>query len=156
MIFQVESLKTCWPEIMGLASAHWMETEAYRHGQPFSPSFDRYTQYEDMGALIQCTARVEGKMVGYATMYVCPSMHTQKLIAVEDTYFLLPEHRKGRNAIRLYRFAEEECRKRGAVEMIMTAKTTNSVGRILEYLGFKEVARQYSKELGEVFTRKAA
>lgn len=147
MIFAVEKLRDCWDEIMVLARAHWQETEGYRHNQPFAPLLERYAQYDDAGWLIQCTARDEGRLVGYATMYVTPSMHTQQIIATEDTYFLLPEYRKGRNAIRLYRFAEEECRKRGAVEVMMTEKQETKVGVILAYLGFKQVARQWSKQL---------
>lgn len=147
MIFAVEKLRDCWPEIMELASAHWKETEGYRHNQPFAPSLERYAQYEDAGWLLQVTARQDGRMVGYATMYVTPSMHTQQLIATEDTYFLDPEHRKGLAAIRLYKFAEQECRKLGAVEMMMTEKQETKVGRILQFLGFTQVARQWSKQL---------
>lgn len=132
---------------MVLAKAHWQETEMYRHGQNFSPSFDRYNAYDKAGWLFQYTAREEGKLVGYATMYMTPSMHTQAQIATEDTWFLLPEYRKGRNAIRFYNYVQDDLFKRGAVEVIMTAKTTNAAGRILEYLDFKPVAVQYSKQL---------
>ena len=147
MIFAIEKLGDCWDEIMVLARAHWMETEMYRHGQEFAPSFERYRQYEDAGWLLQFTAREDGRLVGYATMYLVPSMHTQRLIATEDTWFLLPSHRKGRNAVRFYRHVEAECFRRGAVEVTMTAKMTNHAGRILEYLDFEKVAVQYSKQL---------
>jgi len=80
-------------------------------------------------------------------MYVVPSMHTQQLIATEDAWFLLPDYRKGRNAIRFYQFVEEECRKRGCVEITMSAKLTNAAGRILEYLKFQCVERRFSKSL---------
>lgn len=148
MIFAIEPLSSCWNEIMVLAEAHWMETEEYRHGQPFNPIFERYNQYDTAGWLFQFTARDEGKLVGYATMYLVPSMHTQMQIATEDTWFLLPEYRKGRNAIRFYNFVQDEMFKRGAKEVIMTAKMTNHAGKILEYLDFKPVAVQYSKQLG--------
>ncbi len=144
--FSVESLKDVWNEVMLLAVDHWHETEMYRHGQKFAPSFDRYMQYENAGWLIQCCARDNGVLVGYATLYICPSMHTQQIIATEDTFFLLPEFRKGRNGVRLVKFAEEECKKRGAVEIMMTAKLTNNAGRLMECLGYQEVAKQYSKQ----------
>lgn len=144
--FSVESLKDVWNDVMTLAVDHWAETEMYRHGQKFAPSYDRYMQYEKAGWLIQCVARENGEMVGYATMYICPSMHTQQIIATEDTFFILPEYRKGRNGIRLVQFAEEECKKRGAVEVMMTAKMTNTAGRLMECLGYTKVAEQYSKQ----------
>jgi GNAT superfamily N-acetyltransferase len=146
MELAVESLEENWNEMIRLAVDHWHETEMYRHGQKFAPSYDRYVQYEKAGCLFMCIARDKGEMVGYAIMFVMPSMHTQKVIATEDTYFLLPSHRKGRNALNLLKFAEDECRKRGAVEVMMTAKLTNNAGRILELRGYKEVAKQYSKQ----------
>ena len=146
MELAVESLEENWNDMIRLAVDHWHETEMYRHGQQFAPSYDRYVQYERAGCLFMCIARDQGEMVGYSIMYIMPSMHTQKIIASEDTYFLLPSHRKGRNALRLLKFAEDECVKRGAVEVIMTAKLTNNAGRILELRGYTEVAKQYSKQ----------
>lgn len=93
------------------------------------------------------TARDAGRMVGYAGVYLTPSMHTQDIIATEDTWFLLPEYRKGLLAVRFFRFAEDECRKRGAVSANGTATCSNGAGKILEYLGYKEVSRQYYKQL---------
>lgn len=138
---------------MVLAEAHWRETEMYRHGQPFCPSFDRYNSYDKAGWLVQYTARSEGKLVGYATMYLTPSQHTQLPIATEDTFFLLPDYRQGRNAIRFYQFLEADLWSRGAVEIMMTVKLTNGAGRVLEYLGFTETAKQYTKQITEKFKR---
>lgn len=133
--------------MISLASEHWKETEMYRHGQEFKPIFERYNQYAKLGWLFHFVARDEGKMVGYSLIYLTPSMHTQKSIATEDTFFLSPSHRKGRNGIRFYRYIEQEMFKKGAFEVVFTAKMTNSVGKILEYLDFQRVAVQYSKQL---------
>ena len=132
---------------MVLAEAHWQETEMYRHGQPFCPSFDRYNAYDKAGWLVQYTARSGGQLVGFATMYLVPSMHSQTPIATEDTWFLLPDYRKGMNAVRFYKYVETDLFARGAQEVIMTAKLTNHAGRILEFLGFQEVSKQSSKQL---------
>jgi hypothetical protein len=145
--FAIEPLKPIWPEIMRLASEHWCETEGYRHGQKFAPDAARYFHYDEIGFYVMFTARDEGRMVGYAGMYFTPSMHTQQMIATEDTWFLLPEYRKGRNALSFYKFVEAEAVKRGVVELGMTAKLTNGAGKIMEYLGYKPVSLQYSKHL---------
>ena len=134
--FNIEPLGKVWDECIELAKKHWWETEAYRHNQPFAPDFERYNQFAQVGWFLMFTARDEGKLVGYAGMYLVQSMHTQKMIATEDTWFLLPEYRKGRNAIRFYNFVEKECRSRGATEITMTVKTVNQAGKILEYLGY--------------------
>lgn len=146
MIFAIEKLADCWDEIMVLASAHWCETEGYRHGQKYNPSFDRYNAYDTAGWLFQFTARDNGVLVGYSTMYLVPSMHTQLLLATEDTLFIAKSHRKGRNAVRFYQYIDTEMKKRGAYEVIVTGKTPVAE-RILKFLDFQPIAVQYSKQL---------
>jgi len=148
LAFAIEPLETCWDDIRRLGAAHWGETmEYYRGKQPFNPLFERYNQYDKLGWLVTFTVRDEGKMVGYGLMYVTPSMHTQELIATEDTMFLLPEYRRGRNGLRLYQFAEEEMIKRGVKEILVTAKPDSAACRILEHLGCTLINYQYSKAL---------
>lgn len=156
MNFQEERFVDAWPEFKALAEAHWHETEAYRHGQLFNPDVKRYEQYNDIGFYHLYTARVEGRLVGDVGMYVTESMHTGVRIATEDTWFLLPEYRKGRNAIRFHQFVEAEMRKHGVVEIMQTAKLGNGAGRVMEYLGYQHVANQYSKHLGEKYVRPVA
>lgn len=145
--FAVERVRDCWQEVLGLAAAHWRETEAYRAGEGFRPIFERYTQYEWTGNFVLFMAR-DGlkRAVGYAGIYIMPSMHTQQIIATEDTFFLVQEARQGRNAMRFCRFVENEARRRGAITMAMTAKDER-VGQLLLHLGYVEVARHYSKSL---------
>jgi hypothetical protein len=148
VIFAIEPLSTCWNEMITLAHQHWNETQQYRHSQPFCPSFERYNQYDKAGWFLQFTARDNGKMVGYAGLYLTPSMHTQQLICTEDTWYLLPEYRKGWNAIKFYRFMERECIKRGVVEICLTVPHSTGVSPIHKYLGFEKVSDQFSKHLG--------
>lgn len=150
--FAIEALPPIWPDIMRLALAHWSETEAYRHGQKFNPDAARYFAFNEIvndgvPFYTMFTARDEGRLVGYAGCYITRSMHTQKLLCSEDTYFLLPEYRKGRNAVMFYKFMENFCEQHGVEEMGMTAKKVNSVGRILEYLGFVQESSNYWKPL---------
>lgn len=151
LTFAVESLQANWDAAWALAREHWHETEAYRHGQEFNPDRQRYAQVERGGWFLFVAARaptLDGNpLVGYFSFYLMPSMHTQKLVASEDFFFLLPAFRKGRNAINCLKFVIEECRRRGAVELTVTAKLSNNVGRLIEYLGAKPVSTQYSLHL---------
>lgn len=147
IVFAEERLVDAWPELNALALAHWQETEMYRHGEGFNPQIERYIQYNDMGYYHLYTVREDGRLIGDAGVYIMPSMHTGKLIANEDTWFLVPEARKGRNAIRFYKFIEDEVKKLGAVEFSVTTKLTNQVGRLVEYLGYTHVANHHSKRL---------
>lgn len=151
--FAIEKLQPIWPQIHAIAAMHWQETENYRHGQPFAPDAYRYFQFNEIPGIgglqfyTMFTARDEGRLVGYAGMYLTTSMHSQVPIAFEDTWFLLPEYRKGRNAIRFYQYVEAACQKAGIEEIGMTAKLTNGAGRILEYLGYSFTSKQYTKDL---------
>jgi len=146
-MIRIEPLRQCWDEVIENARKHWNETEQFQRGEDFNPDQNRYFQYEDMGIYLQFTMRDQDKLVGHCGMYIMPSMHTQNLIATEDTWFLLPEYRKGRNAIKLYNFVEMVMKGKGVTEINMTAKTANNAGRIMEYLGYTLTAYQYSKHL---------
>lgn len=144
--YAVEPLETCWDEIVELGRTHWHETmEYYRGRQEFNPQFERYNSYDKIGWLITFTVRDEGKMIGYSLIYITPSMHTQQMIATEDTIFLLPEYRKGRNGLRFHQYVEAELKNRGVKEIIVTAKPSSAACRLLEYIGFEVINHQYSK-----------
>ncbi len=148
LVFAVEPLANFWTDLIEIAHAHWKETMQWQHGhQEFNPDGERYFLYEEMGSLFGMTARDEGRLVGHAIMYITKSMHTQTTVAREDVIFLLPEYRKGRNALRFFQFSEQECRKRGALEISVTAKPGTAAGRLLEYIGFTVINHQYSKHL---------
>lgn len=147
MIFAIEKIRDCWDEVSALGQQHWLETQQYRHSQPFKPMLERYAQYEDFGGYLQFTARVDGVLVGYGGLYIVPSMHTQELICQEDTWYLMPEHRKGFSAIKFFRFMEDECRKRGVKEVMLTAPATTRAGVIHKFLKYEKVADVYSKHL---------
>ena len=145
LAFASESGADVWPELTELHQRHWLETEAARHGQPFAPRLDRYHEYERIGWYVLFTARDGEKLVGNLGVYFAPSMHTQELIATEDTLFLLPEYRRGHNAIDFIKFVEVECWKRGVVEISITAKN-DKVGKLLMHLDFQPTSVQYSKQ----------
>lgn len=145
LVFARESLATVWIEYTTMAANHWAETEMAAAGEPFAPSYERYAQYGDAYSVF--TVRDEGRLVGYCGMYLVASMHSQKLLATEDSWYLLPEYRKGRNAIRFYHYVEAEMQRRGAEKVTMTAAPYNGACRIMEYLGYKLDCYKYSRDL---------
>lgn len=147
MNFAIEKLQDCWDEIMVLANQHWNETQNFRHDEGFAPKFARYKQQEDWGSYIQFTARDEGVLVGYAGVYVVPSMHSQRLICTEDTWYIEPGHRKGLAAIRFFKFMENECRKRGVYSITLTAPESTKAETIHRFMGYRKVASVSYKRL---------
>jgi len=153
MIFALEPLEQCWNEIYlppdGLAYRHWLETQQHRHDQPYKPLFDRYNSYAKLGAFLQFTARENGRLVGYSGVYIGQSMHTQATISTEDTWYLLPEYRKGWNAIKFYKFIEAYCLPMEISEVTLTIPVTKDerLGHMLGRMGYTAVSVQYSKSL---------
>lgn len=150
MIFSIEKIADIWDELQTNYEKHWHETEEYRHGQELNMDKTRYLQYEDMGLYFMFTARDNGKLAGNLGIYVMPSMHTQKLVASEDTLFMLPEYRANGNAYKFCKYVEKDMEKRKVVEIVMTVKTVNKAWKFSERLGFKRIAYQYSKHLNGV------
>lgn len=149
LAFAIESVEQCWPDVLALATQHWAGTATYRRHEPFSPSFSRYQSYNRLGYFRLFTARDGERLAGYFGIYVTNSMHSQLLMATEDTLFIRPEYRGGRNAIRFIRFVEAHCREWGVHEIIFSCEIDNETGikGILELLDYRPVIVQFSKHL---------
>lgn len=144
----IEKADAIWDEWLPLARMQWDETEAYHEGQSFNPDRKTYAHYEANGWFIMATARDGGRLVGYAGFYVTPSAHSGALTATEDTWFLHHDWRRGMNAIRLFRFAEEYARDKGAIEASGSIKSGHpAAAAVLTYLGYVETARVFTKQL---------
>ena len=149
LVFAVEPLEQVWNPMMALAYQHWQGTKSYRRHEPFNPSFDRYQACNQSGFYQQCTARDAGTLVGYFGVYVTQSMHSQKRMATEDTFYLAPAYRGGRNALRFLAFIEAQCKACGVEELMFSCEIDNDTGikRLLEFLDYTPVIMQYSKYL---------
>ena len=147
MIVQKENIEDIWDELVVNFKLHWKETESYRHDQPFKPDKERFIQYSKMGVFHVFTARVDGELVGNFTIYTMPSMHTQEMVATEDTMFVKKEFRGKRVFFTLANYVHEELRKMGVKEITVTSKVSNPVGGLIERMGYNLVANEYSKSL---------
>lgn len=147
LTFQVERFSDILAELHGLHEAHWLETEKHRHGLKLDADYDAAIADEKRGQLLQFTARHDGRLVGNLRWYIRHSRHTNTPYAIEDTLYLLPEYRRGRNAIRFMEFAEQCLRAIGVRELRANAKLVNGTARLLEATGYKPVATELVKFL---------
>lgn len=144
LTFQVEKFKDVWPELCPLTILHWSEIHPGRESA-YKPNVKQYQHFNDIGFLHIFTARHEGVLVGQAVIYVTESMHTQQKMAREDTWYFLPEFRRGRNAIDFLKYIENTLRENGVVEFHATAPERQ--GRILTYMGYDKTMNVYQKIL---------
>lgn len=146
-VFQCESFREVLPELEALHAAHYAETEQHLAGVPMAPDYEYMAYRERMGSMVQFTARDgQGKLVGNLRIYLGSSLHTGRPFAEEDTFYLLPEARKGMCALSFLRYAED-ClvQQLGVVEIRASTKTVNLSGKLMEYRGYRHVANQYVK-----------
>jgi hypothetical protein len=151
LVFQVERIRDIVDEIHPLHEAHFAETEKHLDGFNLNADYDYFVACEREGGLIQFTCRdIEtGKLVGNIRMYVRKSLHTGTLCANEDTYYVLPEFRKGFAALRFWQFMEDCLKSIGVREIYTDSKVVNKVHKLNEYCGYKHVANSYVKVFQE-------
>lgn len=146
---QVERVADCWDELYPLAQAHQASTKSYRRHEPFNPDKTRYIQYNEMGYFHLVTARDGGELVGYFGVYVTDSMHSQLKMATEDTFYIHPDYRQGRTALRVIRYVENYLRLLGVHEILFSCEIDNKTGiqGLLGLLGYEPKILQFSKHL---------
>jgi hypothetical protein len=136
--FAVERIEDIEEEIKPLHKSHWDEVEESRRSLTLKPDYNLFARYERAGRFILFTVRVDERLVGHCSLYLTESAHTQTLIATEDTIYLLPEARKGRNAMRFVSFVEQSLLQIGVKEIHISVKTTNKAARFFQILGYKQ------------------
>jgi hypothetical protein len=150
LTFQVERFASIVDEMHVLHEQHFAETEVHRLGFGLDPDYDYMKDMERRGQMLQFTARDEdGKLVGNIRMYVSKSLHTGTLYASEDTFYVLPEYRKGFAALRFWQFMEDGVRAIGVREIRTDSKVVNKVHKLNEYCGYTHVANKYVKVFTE-------
>lgn len=145
---QCEALAAVIPELHALHDAHYAETEKYRAGIPMDPDYEGMTEAERGGRLIQFTARdeVTGELVGNMRVKIYPSSHTQTLVCKEDTLYLLPAHRGGLLAVKLWQFVENAVvNVVGVREVRFTSKTANKADKMALYMKYEPVGTEFVK-----------
>jgi len=149
LIFAAESFRDIIAELEPLHAAHFAETELHLEGMAMAPDYGYMAERERMGCLLQFTARdAAGALVGNLRMYVNRSLHTGHLMAEEDTFYLAPAARRGRNAIEFVRYVERALAQLDeVVEVSANTKTSNKMARLFPYMGYRHVANQFTKIL---------
>lgn len=148
LTFQTERLSECLEEAKPLLARHWQEIALNKDIIPLAPDYQRYFSLERDQKLCVCTARDEGRIVGYAVYVYDRQLHYPVLWAESDIFYVDPDLRRPRVAHRLIGFTEEELKHRGVRVMHSRAKIEHpAAGRVLESMGHKPIETVYAKVL---------
>ena len=92
----------------------------------------------------------DGKLVGALVGYISEFFFGRDLIASDSGWFILPEYRGSRSAIKMLNMFTDWARKKGASELYMGVTTNiaaERTGKLLQTRGFDHVGGNYRVRL---------
>lgn len=145
--YQREPVAGLWPEIEPLLIEHWREIAHY---DDIELDVDKatYEQLDALGLLRVFTARVDGRLIGYAVYAVRRSLHYRKsLQALQDVLFLLPEYRGKAHGAGLIVFADQELQNEGVQVVYHHVKHKFDFGPLLASIGYESIEAVWGRRL---------
>ncbi len=107
-----------------------------------------YRQMEDLGNLVLIAARADGKLVGYATVFLKADIHSaHTLVGFTDSYFLHPQYRRGWTGVKLIRFIEQTLKELGVKKIYIGATQHIGTASLFRFGKYHEEETIFSKIL---------
>lgn len=116
------------------------EETSSRKEHPLAPNTGTYRLMEEAGLLRTYAARDQaGKLVGYAAMFIAPSIHHESLLqAAHDVVYVAPEYRGKCVGLRLIKYLEADMLAEGVDEISHSVKKDHpDFGVMLSKLGYE-------------------
>lgn len=95
-----------------------------------------YAHLEASGALYVIGAFADDLPVGFITVLSPVLPHYSKLVAVAESYFVLPEYRKSGAGLKLLRAAEDRARAVGSPGLLVSAPYGGVLADVLPHVGY--------------------
>lgn len=109
---------------------------------PLDPDWELYLYFESEGTFRLMTARVNGRLVGYAGCLITPHIqHKSTVCADVNALWLDEDFHKGIVGVRMLRKFKEDLSSRGVKMLRVASKLAykankGGLGKLLEFLGF--------------------
>ena len=146
----IESFEENLEYLKPLLPIHYKELALNQDKVPLSPQFDKYVATEKQGGLIFVTLRSTGQMVGYFIGFIAPGLHYSTCLTCQmDIFYVLPEHRGSGAGFQLFKFVEQQLKKRGVQRMFVGSKMHKDASWLFEKLNYTPVETYYSAWLGD-------
>ena len=146
----VESFEENLEYLKPLLPTHYKELALNQDKVPLSPQFDKYVATEKQGGLIFVTLRKVGEMVGYFIGFIAPGLHYSTCLTCQmDIFYVLPEHRGSGTGFQLFKFVEQQLKKRGVQRLFVGSKLHKDASWLFEKLNYTPVETYYSAWLGD-------
>jgi len=114
---------------------------------PLDIDVDAYNRSAECGNFRYYTARENGVLIGYATYFISRSLRANLLVALQDVFFLVAEHRKGLTGIKLLRFTEQQLMNDGIGMIQIVVPSDGALGQILSKIHYTPTDTVFTKEI---------
>jgi len=149
--FTRERYADCIPEIHLLLPGHYAEVKHAPDRITLNLDDAGYRQIEDLGNLVLVTARAARaapRLVGYHLTFLRNDLHSvHTLIGYVDSYYLLPEYRRGWNGFRLIRESERVLRELGVQKVYVGATEHMQTENLFRFGKYQIEEKIFSKLL---------
>jgi GNAT superfamily N-acetyltransferase len=146
--YQQEPLCKFIPDVNYLVDLDWKEVGRPEAGYHLEPDWDLYQILESSGSLKVFTARSDGKLIGYFTVVISPSLHSKgNFVVSNDAIFLDPNYRSGLVGVKLFQFVEKCIQEDGFNQLQITFTNKFDISNLLARLGYDKVETKFEKRL---------
>lgn len=145
--YQEERIGAVMLEMAPLLPAHRAEVNWWPE-VPQQINWNRYLQATESGHYSLTTCRLSRQLIGWIGYWIAPhTRHQSMLMAREDWYYLIPEHRGQGWGRELFVQAERNLSERGVDRIVISCKVNHDHSRLFENLGYTEYERHFTKRL---------
>lgn len=151
--FHIEDGVANYYELLPLYKAHYAETQERMRAcgarpSEFAPMMDNYEQAARGGWLLTYVARLDGEPVGASNVFLTNDGLSGAIIAVEESLYVLPEHRNGvgRN---LLKFILADLPGRGVERLMLDAVTDLRAAKAWRRMGFTDFSHRMAYHFQE-------
>jgi GNAT superfamily N-acetyltransferase len=147
--FAVEAFSDVYGELLPLLHEHYAEISTHKdHSVPLAPQVGAYEAREADGSLMMVVGRDAGDIAAYFVCFIAPGLHYASCLTCSpDIFYVRPDLRTGRAGVRMFRFIEDELRRRGVKRWAVGSKVAHDASALFRYLDFKPVETMYEKWL---------
>lgn len=135
--------------------AAFQELQTDQDDIPLAPDMAYYRQLEALGTYRVVGARYQGELVGYNSFFINRRTRSKNIVqSVSDSLYLAPEYRRGMNGVRFLKETDRLLREAGSLRNqysitvhVKIGSGGETVGRLLEILGYRHIESVYSRLL---------
>lgn len=130
-----------------LVAAHHAETEPFPDLFPLAVDWEMLERATGAGLCFTLAAFDEEAVVGYSLNFLGTQYRSEVRTATNVGIYLLPEHRHGRNGLRLVERTEAEAAECGARVVTWNVRPGTPFERLLQRRGYQCAGLAYLKEV---------